>query len=61
MSYTDDVDQTIAYGQKVLSLLKSRKCPASPKNYELWFTYVSGHDRALVKSVNEALKVDGTL
>lgn len=61
MSYTDDVDQTIAYGQKVLSLLKSRKCSASPKNYELWFTYVSGHDRALVKSVNEALKVDGTL
>lgn len=61
MSYTDDVDQTIAYGQKVLSLLKSRKCSASPKNYELWFTYVSGHDRALVKSVNEALKDDGTL
>ncbi len=61
MSYNDDVEQTIAYGQKVMSLLKSRNCPASPKNYELWFTYVSGHNRALVKSVNEALKVDGTL
>jgi len=61
MSYTDDVDQTIAYGQKVLSLLKARNCPASPKYYELWFTYVSGHNRALVKSVNEALKIDGTL
>jgi diguanylate cyclase len=61
VSYTDDVDQTIAYGQKVLSLLKARNCPASPKHYELWFTYVSGHNRALVKSVNEALKIDGTL
>ena len=61
MSYKDDVDQTLAYGQKVLSLLKSRNCPASPKYYELWFTYVTGHNRALVKSVNEALKVDGTL
>jgi len=61
VSYNDDVEQTIAYGQKVMSLLKSRNCPATPKNYELWFTYVSGHNRALVKSVNEALKVDGTL
>lgn len=61
MSHKDDVDQTIAYGQKAMSLLKSRKCPASPKHYELWFTYVSGHNRALVKSVNEAIKIDGTL
>ncbi len=61
MSQNDDVDQTIAYGQKVMSLLRSRKCPASPRHYELWFTYVSGHNRALVKDVNEALKEDGTL
>jgi len=61
MSHVEDVEQTIAYGQKVLNLLKSRKCPASPKHYELWFTYVSGLNRPLVKAVNEALKVDGTL
>ena len=61
MSQNDDVELTLAYGQKAMSLLKSRKSPASPKFYELWFTYVSGHNRALVKAVNEQLGADGTL
>lgn len=61
VSINNDVDQTQAYGKKAMHLLLDRNSPASPKHYTLWYDYVSGYNRGLVESVNDALASDGMM
>ena len=35
--------------------LRANQVPAYPRNYELWYTYVSGFNRALNRAVNDAI------
>ena len=45
----------MSYAEKTVGHLKANQVPANPRNYELWYTYVSGFNRALNRSVNEAI------
>ena len=46
----------MSYAEKAVGHLKANQVPASPRNYELWYTYVSGFNRALNRALNEAIK-----
>lgn len=45
----------MSYAEKTVGHLKANQVPANPRNYELWYTYVSGFNRALNRAVNEAI------
>lgn len=45
----------MSYAEKTVGHLKANQVPASPRNYELWYTYVSGFNRTLNRAVNEAI------
>jgi diguanylate cyclase len=43
----------------VLERIKSLALPADPPAYELWYSYVAGHNAELTRSVNRALDATG--
>ena len=60
---TDDqeYDRTIKFGETAISHLKANTMPAYPRNYELWYTYVSGLNPSLNRAINDLLKNQGRL
>ena len=46
----------IAFGQ-----IKALHQPATPRNYEVWYTYATGYNPSLNQTVNETLAKNGTL
>jgi len=46
----------IAFGQ-----IKALHQPATPRNYEVWYTYATGYNPSLNQMVNETLAKNGTL
>ena len=60
---TDQVDfeQSLVYGRKALQYMRDRRSPASPRNYELWYTYSCGQRRDLIKAVNDVVAQHGVL
>jgi diguanylate cyclase len=46
----------IAFGQ-----IKALHQPATPRNYEVWYTYATGYNPSLNQMVNETLAQNGTL
>ena len=51
----------MSYAEKAVGHLKANQVPASPRNYELWYTYVSGFNRALNRALNEAITRYGSV
>lgn len=47
-----DIERTFTISQRALELMKSYGSSASPRSYEVWYTYVSGQKPAL----NDAVK-----
>lgn len=47
-----DVERTFTIAQRALELMKSYGSSASPRSYEVWYTYVAGYKPA----VNDAIK-----
>lgn len=45
----------MAHADKAVGHLRANQMPAYPRNYELWYTYVSGSNRALSRAVNDAI------
>lgn len=52
LEYEHDFDSAIALGERAFKLLKDLSTPAIPPNYELFYVFASGSNRAL----NEAVK-----
>src|SRR6201990_454241 len=46
----------IAFGQ-----IKALRQAASPRNYEVWYSYATGYNPSLNQSINETLAKNGTL
>jgi diguanylate cyclase len=61
VSNSSEYEKSLAQAHKALALMIERRCPATPQNYELWFNYSSGHNRALVAEVDRAVGDEGTL
>lgn len=55
MDNTQDFEQTFALGKRALGYIRYNSSPAVPRNYELWYTYAAGHNKALVEAVQDVL------
>lgn len=55
MIRSSDCARTIGYAELALEHLRSNQMPAQPRNYELWYTYVSGANPALNRALNDAI------
>ena len=44
---TEDYERTMAFADIALGQMKSLRHVATPRNYEIWYAYVSGYHPAL--------------
>lgn len=51
-----DFERTMIHAEATIAQFKANKTPAYPANYELWYTYSCGFNRALNKAVNDILR-----
>lgn len=61
MSQEDEFKRTIVYADSALDYIKTNMLPAFPRNYELWYSYASGFNRALNRTINKILARDGKI
>jgi diguanylate cyclase len=57
----DDFERTLAYANIAFGQIKALKNPATPRNFEVWYTYATGHHPSLNQKINETIKSSGTL
>ncbi len=57
----EEYERTIRFGETAIGHLKANTMPAYPRNYELWYTYVSGLNPALNRAINDLLKARGRI
>ena len=51
----------MAFAEIALGQIKALRQPATPRNYEVWYTYATGYNPSLNQKINEALSSNGTL
>lgn len=61
MSQEDEFQRTIVYADNALDYIKTNRLPAFPRNYELWYSYASGFNRALNRTINKILAREGKI
>lgn len=61
MADDEDYQRTMKYGETAIGHLKANSMPAYPRNYELWYTYVSGLNPSLNRAINDLLKSQGRI
>ena len=57
----DDHERTMAFAEIALGQIKALRQPASPRNYEVWYSYATGYNPSLNETINETLTRNGTL
>lgn len=57
----EDFERTMAFADIALGQLKALHQHATPRNYEIWYTYATGYHPALNQQVNATLKAKGTI
>jgi diguanylate cyclase len=57
----DEHERTMAFAEIALGQIKALRQPASPRHFEVWYTYATGYNPSLNQMVNETLARDGTL
>ena len=58
---TDEHERTMTFAEIALGQIKALRQSASPRNYEIWYTYATGYHPSLNQVVNEVLAAKGTL
>ena len=56
-----DFDRTIKLAEGALERIKALRLPANPHNFEVWYTYASGHNAALNNAINMMLDAGGSI
>jgi diguanylate cyclase len=57
----DEHERTVAFAEIALGQIKALRQPATPRNYEIWYTYATGYQPSLNQKINETLKEKGAL
>ena len=57
----DEHERTMAFADIALGQLKALRQAATPRNYEIWYTYATGYSPSLNQTINETLARSGTL
>jgi diguanylate cyclase len=54
-------ERTMAFAEIAFGQIKALRLPASPRHFEIWYTYATGHNPSLNQTINEMLARNGTL
>jgi diguanylate cyclase len=54
-------ERTMAFAEIALGQIRALRQPATPRHFEVWYTYATGYNPALNQMVNELLTRNGTL
>jgi diguanylate cyclase len=54
-------ERTMAFAEIAFGQLKALRQSATPRNYEIWYAYATGHNQSLNQSINELWASKGTL
>ncbi len=57
----DEHERTMAFAEIAFGQIKALRQPASPRHFEIWYTYATGYNAALNQTINEMMARDGTL
>jgi len=57
----DSYERSVAQADEALRLMVEQRCPPTPRNYAIWFTYAGGDNPTLVEAVDRAVAQAGTL
>ena len=58
---TDEHERTMAFAEIALGQIRALRQPASPRPFEIWYTYATGYNQSLNQTINEMLSRNGTL
>jgi len=59
--HADVHERTIAFAEIALGQIKALRQPATPRVYEIWYTYATGYQQALNQAINKILAAKGNL
>jgi diguanylate cyclase len=57
----DEHERTMAFANIALGQIRALRQPASPRHFEIWYTYATGYSASLNQTINETLARNGTL
>jgi diguanylate cyclase len=57
----DEHGRTLAFAETAINQIKALKLSAHPRNFELWYTYATGHNPGLNQAINDFLARDTRL
>ena len=57
----DEHERTMAFAEIALGQIRALRQPASPRHFEIWYTYATGYNPSLNQMINEMLARNGTL
>jgi diguanylate cyclase len=57
----DEHLRTMAFADIALGQIKALRQPATPRNYEIWYTYATGYQPSLNQAINDLLQRKGNL
>jgi diguanylate cyclase len=60
-SPADEHERTIAFAEIALGQIRALRQPASPRYFEIWYTYATGYQPSLNQAINELLTRNGSL
>src|SRR5215207_15274 len=58
---SDEHERTMAFAEIALGQIRALRQPASPRHFEIWYTYATGYNPSLNQTINETLSRNGTL
>ncbi len=61
MNDQDDISRTLGYADTAMGQIRALKQAASPRNFEIWYTYATGHNQALNQDINDTLAREGRI
>jgi len=59
--HADEHERTMAFAEIALGQIRALRQPASPRHFEIWYTYATGYNPSLNQMINETLARNGTL
>jgi diguanylate cyclase len=57
----DEHERTMAFAEIALGQIRALRQPASPRHFEIWYTYATGYNPALNQLINDLLTRNSTL
>lgn len=54
-SFKNDYERSLTFGTRAFQYIKHNETPAIPRNYDFWFTFVTGLNKELNAAVRQAL------